>query len=351
MRWNGTGEVPWMQQDTKEEVYIEWERVLTKMDKWKFNAIRLYIYPNMNLASVQRLDYVFIDDLISIINSHGMATIIDMHHAGWVNGVYVTGYFGSDQWVQDWRDLATRYKDNPNVIAFELYNEPWVLEEWDPVYVTEYNDILKANARCTDAIRAIDSTRTVIWGDPLLCNTIPYYDFSQSSIIEQYRSYAGNMWFDFHRYPPILPNPIEPWTGVQVMFNSMDYVIAKGFNVWLGEFGPHPSFSDVENREFVLRCINFCMSRSLSFSLWSYRNDHNCTPGLYDDVLALSDYKPPPPFTPIPPIIPIIVGAGLGYAVGRETGAAIGALAGAALGSVSFKYRERLTRIGMLGRG
>jgi parallel beta-helix repeat protein len=55
--------------------------------------------------------------------------------------------------------------------------------------------------------------------------------------------------------------------------------------------------------------------------------------------------------TPTPPIIPIIVGAGLGYAVGREPGAAVGALAGAALGSVSFKYRERLTRIGMLGRG
>jgi hypothetical protein len=55
--------------------------------------------------------------------------------------------------------------------------------------------------------------------------------------------------------------------------------------------------------------------------------------------------------TPTPPILPIIVGAGLGYAVGREPGAAIGALAGATLGSVSFKYRERLTRIGMLGRG
>jgi hypothetical protein len=55
--------------------------------------------------------------------------------------------------------------------------------------------------------------------------------------------------------------------------------------------------------------------------------------------------------TPIPPILAITVGAGLGYAVGREPGAAIGALAGAALGSVSFKYRERLTRIGMLGRG
>jgi endoglucanase len=292
-----------MQQDTKEEVYAEWERVLTKMDKWKFNAIRLYTYPNMNLASVQRLDYVFIDDLISLIKSHGMATILEIHHAGYdTTGAYITGYFGSDQWIQDWRDLATRYKNNPNVIAFELYNEPWPLEEWDPVYVTEYNDILKANARCTDAIRAIDPTRTVIWADPLLSNNIPYYDFSQSSIIEEYRRYAGNMWFAFHRYPPILPASGEPWTGIQVMFNSMDYVIAKGFNVWLGEFGPHPSFSDVENREFVLRCINFCMSRNLSFSLWEYRIDHHCTPGLYDDVLALSDYTAPPPFTPTPPI-------------------------------------------------
>lgn len=50
--------------------------------------------------------------------------------------------------------------------------------------------------------------------------------------------------------------------------------------------------------------------------------------------------------TPTPPIIPIMIGAGLGYAVGREPGAAIGALAGATLGSVSFKYRERLTKMG-----
>jgi hypothetical protein len=288
--WYGTGEVPWMEQPTKEAVYAEWERVLTKMAKWSFNTERLYIYPNMDLASAGRIDYVFIDDMISLFASHGMKTIIDIHHAGYSGGNYVYGYFGSNQWIQDCRDLATRYKGNPNVVALELFNEPFVTEEWDSTTVKDYPDIFKMYAVCTDAVRAIDPNRTVIWGDPLLSNVIPWDDLTQPSVIELYKAYAANMWFAFHRYPPVLPTPERPWLGVQVLFSSMDYVMAKGFNVWLGEFGPYPTFSDAENRQFVLQCINYCMSRNIGFSLWEYRIDHRCTPGLYDDVLEQSNY-------------------------------------------------------------
>jgi len=267
----------------------------------------------------RKWDWDLINGKIKICREFGQKVIIDIHNEGYYynssQDCYGRGYFGSERWIQDWRDLTQVFKGNPDIVAFELYNEPFVrwgkdsfgktYDIWDSS-VTDYPDIFDAYARCTDAIREIDSGRTVIWGDPLLCNILPYMDWVNNPypayILETYVPYADNMYFALHRYPPIEPETGKPWTGVQKLFEAMEYVKNKGFNVWLGEFGPDgygasTPFSLEEEENFVISCINFCVDNNIGFSLWSYHNDHymgdafGVPLGWYDEVLAQSNYK------------------------------------------------------------
>jgi len=75
-----------------------------------------------------------------------------------------------------------------------------------------------------------------------------------------------------------------------MLFKSMKYVRSLGFKVWLGEFGPIQGFSDEENKEFVLQCVNFCVDDNFGWSIWSSHNEHYMYEGFYDEVLEVSLY-------------------------------------------------------------
>jgi len=314
--WYGTGEVPYLE-TSGNGALSRFRSCLERQARWNFNTHRLCICPYM-VGGEAKWDWDLINGKIEICREFGQKVIIDMHHEGYCydsdQDSYAKGYFGSERWIQDWRDLTRIFKGNPDIVAFELYNEPFIrwgkdsfgktYDIWDSS-VTDYPDIFDAYARCTDAIREIDPGRTVIWGDPLLCNILPYMDWVNNPhhayILETYVPYADNMHFAFHRYPPIEPETDKPWTGVQKLFEAMEYVKNKGFNVWLGEFGPDnygatTPLSLEEEEEFVISCINFCVDNNIGFSLWSYWNDHymgdafGVPLGWYDEILEQSNY-------------------------------------------------------------
>jgi len=266
-------------------ILAAWKVTLDKLDKWNFPTVRLALYEATP-------DFAKYDAIISYIVSRGYKVILDFH-----NGPnMLTGTLGSDVWINYWKSMATYYKDNPNVVAFELLNEPFMSSSWDGVTVTNYNQIYPAYKRCTDAVRAIDPTRTVIWGDPFQCNLLPGFG-GGSDVLSQYLPYAGNMYFSFHQYPPLNPTEANPYLGVNMLFGAMNYVKGLGFRVWLGEFGCLPWFTYDENFQFTLQCINRAIAAGIDFSLWGYSNndEYFAYPTFYDDVLAASNYVEPPP--------------------------------------------------------
>ena len=317
--WYGTGEVPYLQTSGNESLN-RFRNCLERQAKWNFNTHRLYIYPYMEATNQpidRKWDWDLINGKIEICREFGQKVIIDIHHQGYYYNsdqyCYGKGYFGSERWIQDWRDLTEIFKGNPDIIAFELYNEPFVrwgkdslgktYDIWDSS-VTDYPDVFDAYARCTNAIREIDSSRTVIWGDPFQSNVLPSKDGFNGwfgDVLSQYLPYAGNMYFTFHQYPPVNATPDNPWAGIEMLQKAMTYVKNKGFNVWLGEFGPggydaSPPISLEEEENFAISCINFCVDNNIGFSLWSYYNDHymgdvfGVPLGWYDEVLAQSNY-------------------------------------------------------------
>jgi endoglucanase len=248
-------------------------------------------------------DENLVTQVIGFARSHGMKVILDLHNDQAKD--WAAGYLGSDAWINFWKNMATKYKGNPDVIAFELFNEAFFTGTWNSSIQTNIDVFAKAFARCTDAIRQIDPTRAVIWSDPYAGNILPYKDWINSpypaSLLESLRPYTNNMYFAFHDYPPIDPISGKDWTGIQKFLEAMAYVKQHGFNVWLGEFGPDnygasTPFSIDEERQFVLRCINYCIDNNIGFSLWEYRNNHYMTnlgyPNFYDEVLTQSKYVP-----------------------------------------------------------
>ncbi|MCV7344595.1 Calx-beta domain-containing protein [Mycolicibacterium rhodesiae] len=83
---------------------------------------------NPDLQGLSRMQVL--DQIIAYAGQDGMRVILDHHRstagAGTSeNGLWYNSAYSEDQWVSDWQTLATRYKDNPTVIGFDLHNEPY----------------------------------------------------------------------------------------------------------------------------------------------------------------------------------------------------------------------------------
>ncbi len=89
------------------------------------NGIDFSKNPDLQGLSAQQV----MDKIIDYAGQKGIRVILDHHRstagAGTSdNGLWYDGTYSEDAWVSDWAALATRYKNNPTVIGFDLHNEP-----------------------------------------------------------------------------------------------------------------------------------------------------------------------------------------------------------------------------------
>ncbi len=261
MVWNGIGEM---------EKYPNLSIALEKAQKWKFNIVRLAIFDTVP-------DFARVDSFIAQAAAYNMKVIIDQQ-LEWAH----LKVFGSQGWIDFWVSMATYYKGNPNVAAFELWNEPdWRFVDVDPSIKT-FADMLAAYARCTDAIHTVDPSRIVVW--QLWEEFLP--------LMSQY--YRPNVVFTEHAYA------VGRWpdnlSEVAFIRNLMLQTRSKGFGVWLGEIGHNewePAISYERQLDFLVQIINMCVDNDFGFCLWDYSHDHTFqVAGTYDDALAQSKYAP-----------------------------------------------------------
>ena len=112
-----------------------------------------------------------IEQAVTWAGDHGMYSIIDWH----VIGSLVTGYFQGYVYrttqaeTEDfWRQIATRFKDDPRVAAYELLNEPvtdrngWQVSEAQWIEQRDWFENL------VDVIRVIDPDK------PIICNGLDW---------------------------------------------------------------------------------------------------------------------------------------------------------------------------------
>lgn len=121
------------------------DRIAALIRRGGFNSVRLpwsnelveknpvvdpaYLTANPRLKGEHALDVL--DAVIAALGRHGLMVILDNHRsrADWCcdeahgDGLWHTPAYPESSWIADWRFMASRYRDERNVVAAELRNE------------------------------------------------------------------------------------------------------------------------------------------------------------------------------------------------------------------------------------
>lgn len=171
---------------------------------------------NPELAGMTALEIM--DEIIRYCGEINLMVFIDRHSAKpdnfWLEDIwYIPGdaYYTERRWIDDWVFLADRYKNSPNVIGADLFNEPKNTADW-----TQWN---LAAERCGNAIHVANPNWLIIvegtqsyqgttnwWGgnlkgvqDDAVVLTVP------NKVVYSIHDYPSSVypqpWFDAANYP------------------------------------------------------------------------------------------------------------------------------------------------------
>lgn len=138
---------------------------------------------------------VHLEETLPLLNSLGIRIVVDLHTPprGRDEGLFCRVFrepAAANRFVEIWRDLATRLKGEPAVVAFDLLNEPTEgevpqgLEGWRALAL-----------RAAKAIREIDPSRTIVF-EPAEWGGASAFENLEPLPLE-------NVVYSFHFYQPM----------------------------------------------------------------------------------------------------------------------------------------------------
>jgi len=249
-----------------------------------FNSVRpalnskLFLTEGDNPVFVDE-GFILMDSLISWCNKHKLYVIIDMHGApGGQTGANIDDspkdlpelfmdMKNQDRLVDLWVRIATRYKDNPTVAAYDLLNEPLPVntgsaEKYKHLLVPLYQRLIRE-------IRKVDSKHMI---------TLEGFDWSNDwSLFD--KPLADNVFYQFHYYCWARPDQLN---DISQFLRKRE---ALNTPVWVGETGE-------KGNTIYWATTQYFEANNIGFSFWPWKKmDTQNTPysikkPLYWDVIA-----------------------------------------------------------------
>jgi len=303
-----------------------WNNLMPRLKKWNVKVVRLaarfpdapFTYTGWSMNSV--LDYAKLENVVSLLDANGIKVIFDFMH------VTSPDYFGSEAWMNNWVDVANRYKNDTRVVAFEIYNEP-SRETWTPeiraktTYPSPYTDIQRALAVCTDRIRATGDNHTIIWPDHMNYQNYNYvyYDHAnlRPNIIQTWHCWLNQWAID--TYPP---DGLGWWEAMKAHI-AIFKADCPNIPIQIGEIGGMqennalPGGPEIQ-KAFIVAIVNWCVANNVDVIWWLLSTNH-WVAGFADDVLASTNLPAPPVTTvssiPIWLIPAVLIGGIAAYMV------------------------------------
>ena len=242
-----------------------------------------------------------IDTVLDQALAAKLAVVMDMH----AYDELATDVAGQrDRFVGLWTQIATRYKNRPETVAFELFNEPYSQLDinWNDVLVPAVQTIRASNPR---RLLIVDS---VFWADPTRLTALKLPDdanimtsihlYEPKLFSFQGMSWIGaeflttgvvfpgppetpvvpvqaamdaswaNQWFMNYNTQPAATNPSGPATITAQLALITAYQKAQGRTVYNGEWGPQ-SGGAMDSRVRLVKMVREqCESAGVGWAIW-----------------------------------------------------------------------------------
>jgi hypothetical protein len=205
--------------------------------------------------------YKWLDWAIAEAAKNGMYTVLDLHGApGGQSKEMHTGEEGVNRFFKDdanvekaasmWRDVAKRYANRPEVIGYDLLNEPMGAKDAAQLHAV--------HDRLYDAIRSVDPKHLVIMEDG-------YKGISTFPKPEKYG--WQNVAYSVHQYNFGAKNTDAHLDSLEGMLKKIDRVQrAKNVPVYMGEFNVPDA-----NPDRLERFVEKLGDAQVPWSMWSYK--------------------------------------------------------------------------------
>jgi hypothetical protein len=251
-----------------------WNLHLPEIQKMGLNTVRLaFRFPNSNpgmdgYVAADTLDYAKLNDVLGWLDKHNIKAILCC-----MNYRDMLGDFGSQKLKNDWMALASRHRGDSRIVAYELFNEPGQ-ETWDMSWMRCRENVTKAYADLTDAVRVVDPEHIVIWQSFVY---LPFY-WDIDKFAEALQPYLrSNLVFTVHSWLH-KESSFDIWNPEQMSYISVEYLVMarEKLNVpfWLGEFGSYSPFN-LSNTEYqwTEQTLWRCEEQTLGWNLWMGRTE------------------------------------------------------------------------------
>lgn len=268
---------------------------------------------NPDLQGMSRLQVL--DQIIAYAGQDGMRVILDHHRstagAGTSeNGLWYSSQYTEDQWVSDWQMLATRYKNNPTVIGFDLHNEPYNgtwggggANDWARAAERAGNAVLQVNPDLLVFVEGVGTYQgqSYWWGGNLMgVKDRPIVLNVPNRVVYSPHDYPNSVypqsWFQSANFGANLPN---------VFRNAWGYIYEQGIApIYVGEFGT--KLSDPKDAVWLEALTSYLSgdfdnngsidipsgTEDMSWTFWSWNPNSGDTGGiLADDWKSINQNK------------------------------------------------------------
>ena len=233
------------------------------------------------------------DKVISISGQLGLRIILDRHRpdAGGQSALWYTTQFSEQRWINDWRMLAQRYRNNPTVIGADLHNEPhtpacWgcgdMATDWRLAAERAGNAILQVNPDWLIVVEGVDcfGGQCTWWGGMLQGATnFPVRLNVPNRLVYSPHEYAASVF-------------VQPWFNDPTFPNNLNAIWDRNWGflhtnnvapVLIGEFGT--TLQDPRDRQWLTRLMDYTGQGvgGMNFTFWTLNPNSGDTGGILND--------------------------------------------------------------------